>query len=309
MSRYLLKRLLQSLVAVLGVVTIVFFVQRLAGDPVLLLVPEGATRQDIETLRTQLGFDRPVLIQYLDYLAQLARFDLGRSIVKHTTVWAQIAPRIPYTLMLAGGALLVAVGIGLPVGVIIAMRRGSWLERALMSLVLVCQSLPTFWSGIIMILLFAVTWGVLPSSGSDGLASLVMPSLALGFVTMATYARVARTAVLDELSRDYVRTGYAKGLARWPVFFRHVSRNALIPLISISAIEIANLLAGAVIVETVFAWPGLGQLAVQSIEGRDFPIVQAIVLLGAVVSVSLNLVADILYSVVDPRIRLEAARA
>lgn len=309
MTRYLLKRLLQSLVAVLGVVTIVFFVQRLAGDPVLLLVPEGATRQDIETLRTQLGFDRPLVVQYLDYLAQLARFDLGRSIVKHTTVWTQIAPRIPYTLMLAGGALLVAVGIGLPIGVIIAMRRGTWLERVLMSLVLVCQSLPTFWSGIIMILLFAVTWGVLPSSGSDSLASLVMPSLALGFITMATYARVARTAVLDELSRDYVRTGHAKGLARWPIFFRHVSRNALIPLISISAIEIANLLAGAVIVETVFAWPGLGQLAVQSIEGRDFPIVQAIVLLGAVVSVSLNLVADILYSVVDPRIRLEAARS
>jgi peptide/nickel transport system permease protein len=309
MTRYLVKRLLQSLVAVLGVVTIVFFVQRLAGDPVLLLVPEGATRQDIEILRAQLGFDRPVLVQYLDYLAQLARLDLGRSIVKHTSVWAQIAPRVPYTLMLAGGALLVAVGIGLPVGVIIAMRRGTWLERVLMSLVLVCQSLPTFWSGIIMILLFAVTWGLLPSSGSDSLASLIMPSLALGFVTMATYARVARTAVLDELSRDYVRTGYAKGLARWPVFFRHVSRNALIPLISISAIEVANLLAGAVIVETVFAWPGLGQLAVQSIEGRDFPIVQAIVLLGAVVSVSLNLVADILYSVVDPRIRLEAARA
>jgi peptide/nickel transport system permease protein len=309
MTRYLLKRLLQSVVAVLGVVTIVFFVQRLAGDPVLLLVPEGASRQDIDTLRAQLGFDRPLVVQYLDYLAQLARFDLGRSIVKHTTVWTQIAPRIPYTLMLAGGALLVAVGIGLPVGVIIAMRRGTWIERVLMSLVLVCQSLPTFWSGIIMILLFAVTWGVLPSSGSDTLSSLVMPSLALGFITMATYARVARTAVLDELSRDYVRTGYAKGLAHWPVFFRHVSRNALIPLISISAIEIANLLAGAVIVETVFAWPGLGQLAVQSIEGRDFPIVQAIVLLGAIVSVSLNLVADILYSVVDPRIRLEAARS
>jgi peptide/nickel transport system permease protein len=192
MIRYLLKRLLQSVVAVLGAVTIVFFVQRLAGDPVLLLVPEGATRQDIETLRAQLGFDRPVLVQYLDYLGQLARLDLGRSIVKHTTVWAQIAQRVPYTLMLAGGALLVAVGIGLPIGVIIAMRRGTWMERALMSLVFVCQSLPTFWSGIIMILLFAVTWGVLPSSGSDSPASLIMPLLALGFVTMATCARVAR---------------------------------------------------------------------------------------------------------------------
>ena len=308
MTRYLLKRLAQSLIAIIGVITIVFFIQRLAGDPVLLLVPEGASRQDIETLRTQLGFDRPLIVQYFEYLAQLARFDLGRSIIRHTSVWVQIAPRIPYTLMLAGGALLVAVGIGLPVGIVIAMRRGSLVERVLMSIVLVCQSLPTFWSGIIMILLFAVTWGVLPSSGSDQLTSLIMPSLSLGFITMATYARVARTAVLDELSKDYVRTGYAKGLARWPVFARHVSRNALIPLISISAIELANLLAGAVIVETVFAWPGLGQLAVQAIEGRDFPIVQAIVLLGAIVSVSLNFLADLLYSVVDPRIRLESAR-
>ena len=167
-------------------ITIVFFIQRLAGDPVLLLVPEGASRQDIETLRTQLGFDRPLIVQYFEYLAQLARFDLGRSIIRHTSVWVQIAPRIPYTLMLAGGALLVAVGIGLPVGVVIAMRRGSLVERVLMSIVLVCQSLPTFWSGIIMILLFAVTWGVLPSSGSDQLTSLIMPSLSLGFITMAT---------------------------------------------------------------------------------------------------------------------------
>jgi peptide/nickel transport system permease protein len=309
MTRYLLRRLAQSLVAILGVVTIVFFVQRLAGDPVLLLVPEGATRADIDLLRAQLGFDRPLLMQFLDYLGQLLRFDLGHSIVKQGPVWQQIAPRLPYTLALAGGALLVAVGIGVPVGVAIAMRREGWIARPLMALVLVCQSLPTFWSGILMILLFAVTWGVLPSSGSDGLAALVMPSAALGFVTMATYARVTRSAVLEELSKDYVRTGRAKGLPPRAVLLRHVARNATIPLVSISAIEIANLLAGAVIVETVFAWPGLGQLAVQSIEGRDFPVVQGIVLLGAVVSISLNLVADLLYSAVDPRIRLEPGRA
>jgi len=198
-----------------------------------------------------------------------------------------------------------AVGIGLPAGILMAVRRGTPLERALMSLVLVGQSMPTFWSGILLIMLFAVTLGVLPSSGVDGARSVILPSIALGALTAATYARIARTAVLEELERDYVAAARAKGLSFRRVVARHILRNAATPIITVSALEIANLLAGAVIVETVFAWPGLGQLAVQSIAARDFPIVQSIVLLGACVSIGLNLVADVLYSVVDPRIRLE----
>jgi peptide/nickel transport system permease protein len=294
-------------VAILGTITLVFFIQRLAGDPTLLMLPEGATRQDIETLRHQLGFDQPLAVQYLDYLAQLARFDLGQSLVQRVPVLEIIAARLPYTLYLAGSALLVAVGIGLPVGIVMAVRRDTKLERVLMALVLVGQSMPTFWSGILLILLFAVTLGAMPSSGVDGIRSVVLPAIALGALTMATYARVARTAVLEELGRDYVSAAQAKGLLFRRVISRHILRNAATPIITISALEIANLLAGAVIVETVFAWPGLGQLAVQSIAARDFPIVQSIVLLSAFVSIALNLAADILYSVVDPRIRLDGA--
>jgi peptide/nickel transport system permease protein len=304
-GRFLLRRLIQSAVAILGTITLVFFIQRLAGDPTLLMLPEGATREDIETLRHQLGFDQPLAIQYLDYLAQLARFDLGQSLVQRVPVLEIIAARLPYTLYLAGSALLVAVGIGLPVGIVMAVRRDTKLERVLMALVLVGQSMPTFWSGILLILLFAVTLGAMPSSGVDGLRSVVLPAIALGALTMATYARVARTAVLEELGRDYVSAAQAKGLLFRRVISRHILRNAATPIITISALEIANLLAGAVIVETVFAWPGLGQLAVQSIAARDFPIVQSIVLLSAFVSIALNLAADILYSVVDPRIRLD----
>jgi peptide/nickel transport system permease protein len=304
-GRFLLRRLIQSAVAILGTITLVFFIQRLAGDPTLLMLPEGATREDIETLRHQLGFDQPLAVQYLDYLAQLVRFDLGQSLVQRVPVLEIIAARLPYTLYLAGSALLVAVGIGLPVGIVMAVRRDTKLERALMALVMVGQSMPTFWSGILLILLFAVTLGVMPSSGVDGLRSVILPAVALGALTMATYARVARTAVLEELGRDYVSAAQAKGLLFRRVVSRHILRNAATPIITISALEIANLLAGAVIVETVFAWPGLGQLAVQSIAARDFPIVQSIVLLSAFVSIALNLAADILYSVVDPRIRLD----
>jgi peptide/nickel transport system permease protein len=304
-GRFLLRRLIQSAVALLGTITLVFFIQRLAGDPTLLMLPEGATREDIAMLRHQLGFDQPLAVQYFDYLAQLARFDLGQSLVQRVPVSEIIAARLPYTLYLAGGALLVAVGIGLPVGIVMAVRRDTKLERALMALVLIGQSMPTFWSGILLILLFAVTLGVMPSSGVDGIRSVVLPAIALGALTMATYARVARTAVLEELGRDYVSAAQAKGLLFRRVVSRHILRNAATPIITISALEIANLLAGAVIVETVFAWPGLGQLAVQSIAARDFPIVQSIVLLSAFVSIALNLAADILYSVVDPRIRLD----
>jgi len=304
-GRFLLRRLIQSAVAILGTITLVFFIQRLAGDPTLLMLPEGATREDIETLRHQLGFDQPLAVQYLEYLAQLVRFDLGQSLVQRVPVLEIIAARLPYTLYLAGSALLVAVGIGLPVGIVMAVRRDTKLERVLMALVLVGQSMPTFWSGILLILLFAVTLGAMPSSGVDGLRSVVLPAIALGALTMATYARVARTAVLEELGRDYVSAAQAKGLLFRRVISRHILRNAATPIITISALEIANLLAGAVIVETVFAWPGLGQLAVQSIAARDFPIVQSIVLLSAFVSIALNLAADILYSVVDPRIRLD----
>lgn len=308
MSRFLLRRFGQALVTVLGVATLVFFVQRLTGDPTYLLVPETATKADIDALRHALGFDRPLLVQYLDFLRDLAHFDLGQSVVQRVPVTTIIASRLPYTLQLAAGALVVAAGLGIPAGVLLAMFRDRAIARICAAIVLAAQSMPTFWSGILMILIFAVELGWLPPSSTGGFSHLIMPSVTLGLLSMATFARITRTALLDELSKDYVRTARARGVRTMRLLFRHIARNASIPVITVSALEISNLLAGAVIVETVFAWPGLGQVTVQSILARDFLIVQGVVLLGAFVTVALNLAADILYSIVDPRIRLEAAQ-
>ncbi len=309
MAAYLLSRIGQALLSVAGVSTLVFVIMHLSGDPTVLLVPESTTAEQMAQFRHALGFDRPILAQYADYLVHLARFDLGQSYVQRIDVVDIVAARLPYTLMLATGALGVAIGVGLPIGILTGLRRGSRLERVLMPLVLAGQSMPTFWSGILMILLFAVTLGWLPSSGVDQPGSLIMPAIALGALSMATFARITRTGVIDELSKDYVRAARAKGLSGARVVLRHVLMNASIPIVTIAAIEIANLLAGSVIVETVFAWPGLGQLAVQSILGRDFLVVQALVLLGSFTYIGLNLAADILYGVIDPRIALDRRRA
>jgi len=308
MTRFLLKRLVQAALTILGVATLIFFLQRLTGDPTYLLVPETATKADIDAMRHALGFDRPLIAQYLDFITRLAHGDLGRSIVQNVDVSTIIASRLPYTLALALGALLVACGLGIPVGIALAFWRGRVASYLLSLLVLAAQSMPTFWSGILLILVFAVTLGWLPPSSTGGIEHLVMPSVALGLLSMATFARITRTALLDELGKDYVRTARARGVGGARLLFRHLLRNASTPVISVAAIEISNLLAGAVIVETVFAWPGLGQVTVQSIFARDFLVVQGVVLLGAFVTVALNLLADLLYSAVDPRIRLEGAR-
>jgi len=304
MLRHVAGRTGQALVTIWGVLTIVFFALHLSGDPTLLLVPPDATAHQIAALRHQLGFDRPLAVQYLSYLGHLARLDLGQSLVQRLPVATILAARIPYTLELSAGALLVAAGIGLPAGAAMALWRGRWAERALAPLVLAGQSLPTFWSGILMILLFGVVLGWLPTSGAQGFASLIMPAVALGALTMSTFARMMRVAMLDELGRDYVTAGRARGLSLGAVVLRHVLRNAAIPVVTVAALEIGNLMAGAVIVETVFAWPGIGQLAIQSIASRDFLVVQAVVLFVSVVYVLCSLLADLAYAVIDPRIRL-----
>ena len=308
MQGFLLRRLGQVLVTLFGVITLIFFVQRLTGDPTFLLVPETATQADIDALRHTLGLDRPLFVQYLSFLRQIAGFDLGQSVVQNVPVSTIIASRLPYTLQLAAGALTVACGLGIPVGIVLALYRQTAAARLLAGLVFAAQSMPTFWSGIMMIMLFAVTLGWLPPSSVGGFENLIMPSVALGLLSMATFARITRTAILDELTRDYVRSARARGATMGRLLVRHLARNASIPVITVAAIEISNLLAGAVIVETVFAWPGLGQVTVQSILARDFMVVQGVVLMGAFVTIALNLLADILYSAVDPRIRLDGVR-
>jgi peptide/nickel transport system permease protein len=304
MLHYVAGRLLQAIIAVFGVLTIVFVVMRFSGDPTLLLVPEGASHEYIDTLRAELGFDRPVIVQYVDYLRSLARLDFGVSVVQRIPAFDIVAARIPYTALLATGALVIAFGIGIPAGIAMAVWRGGFVERSLTAVVLTGQSMPTFLSSILLILVFGVMLDWLPTSGAGDLKALVLPSIALGALSMSTFARMARISIVDELGKDYVRAGRARGLSRAGIVCRHVLRNAAIPVVTIAALEIGNLLAGAVIVETVFAWPGIGQLAIQSIQSRDFLVVQLIVLLISFVYVVTGLLADVMYGVIDPRIRL-----
>jgi peptide/nickel transport system permease protein len=247
--------IVQALVAAFGVLTIVFFIMRLSGDPTLLLVPEGATAEQIAALRHALGFDRPLLVQYGAYLADLSRLDLGESLVQRAGVAGIVAERIPYTVELAVGALLIALGIGVPAGVVMAVWRGGIVERALAGLVLAGQSLATFWSGILLILLFGVAMGWLPTSGADSLQSLIMPSIALGALSMSTFARMTRIAVLDELSRDYVMAARARGLSlraavlriKAPIGVGHLAKQSIMVRIasSLRAVLLDLLLAHA----------------------------------------------------------------
>lgn len=304
MLSYAVQRLMQAIIAIFGVLTIVFVVMHLSGDPTLLLVPQDASAEMIAELRRQLGFDRPISVQYLDYLAGLFRLDFGLSVVQRVPALDIVLSRLPYTIQLAAGALCIAIGVGIPAGIVMATRRGTAIERFLTAVVVTGQSVPTFLSGILLIFVFGVTLRWLPTSGSAEWSAMIMPSVALGALSMSTFARMTRISIVDELSKDYVRAGRARGLSQRQVVLRHVLRNAAIPVITIAALEVGNLLAGAVIVETVFAWPGIGQLAIQSIQSRDFLVVQVIVLLISFVYVMTSVLADFVYVAVDPRIRL-----
>lgn len=301
-TRYVLGRLGQALLALFGVVTIVFFALRLSGDPTRLLVPDGATAADIERLREKLGLNASLWHQYLDFLRHAVRGDLGYSYVQGRPAIDLIAERLPYTANLAVAALLLSLLFGITVGVLTALKRGKWQERLLMPLVLVGQAMPAFWTGLLLVLVFSVGLRWLPSTGYDGPLSLLLPSVTLASLSAAAIARVTRGAVLEQLPRDYMRTARAKGAGGLRLVVRHLARNTAIPILTVAALELANLLGGAVVTEVIFAWPGLGQLTVQSVSSRDFPVVQAIVILASAVYVVVNLGTDLLYGVIDPRV-------
>lgn len=309
MARYIAGRLLQAAVSLLGVVTIIFFLVRLSGDPARLLAPQNATAADIARIRHQLGLDRSLWHQYGHFIGQAVHGNFGYSYVQAQPAMHIVLSRFPNTVELAVGALVVALGVGVPVGILSAVYRGKWPEKVLMPLVLVGQSMPAFWSGILLILVFSVKFHLFPSSGQGGLRALVLPSVTLGSLSLATVARMARGSFLEQLDREYVRTARAKGSSAVRVMFGHVFRNALLPLMTITGLEVANLLGGAVLTEVIFAWPGIGQLTVQSVNSRDFPVVQAVVILAAIVYVGVNLAVDLLYGVVDPRLRIAGGSA
>ncbi len=304
MTTYLLRRVSHSVVALWGVLTIVFLILHLSGDPALLLVPQGATQEDIARLRHDMGLDRPLAVQYGVFLQNASRGDFGRSFLQRQPALQLVLDRVPATLLLSLVALLLSVTLGVTAGVISAWKRNSWWDRIAMVLALVGQATPSFWIGIMAILVFAVWLKWLPASGYGTPQQLVLPAVTLGVLSMATLARVTRSSMLEILGQDFIRAARAKGLGEQAVLVRHAMRNAAIPVVTLVALELGVMLSGAIIVETIFAWPGIGRLAVDSILARDFPVVQAIVFLSSVIYILLNLLTDLLYTVIDPRIRL-----
>jgi len=303
-TRYLLRRLLHSAIALWGVLTIVFVVVHLSGDPARLMIPQGATQQDLDRLRQDLGLNRPLTTQYGLFLWNAGHGDFGRSFLQRQPALNLVMARVPATLQLAVAALLISVTVGVITGVVAAQRRGTWPDRAATILALVGQATPSFWLGIMLILVFALWLKWLPPSGYGSPQQLILPALTLGALSMATISRITRSSMLEILGQDYVKVARAKGLQERTVLVRHTMRNAAIPIVTLVALELGVLLSGAVIVETIFAWPGIGRLAVDSILARDFPVVQAIVFVASVIYIAINLLTDLLYTMIDPRIRL-----
>jgi peptide/nickel transport system permease protein len=306
MAQYIIRRLLQSVLVIIGVVTAVFFITNVTGDPVALMLGEASSQADQDALRAQLGLDRPLWVQYVNFMADAARFDFQPSLrFGGFSSMEVVLDRFPRTIALALCALVVSVVLSLILGVISAVKRYSKLDNAVMMFALFGQSIPNFWLGIMLILIFSVNFGWLPSQGYQLSASyLILPTITLAAPGLARLTRLTRSGMLDVLNQDYVRTARAKGLREWSVVTRHALKNTAIPLVTVIGLDFGNLLAGAIITEQIFQWNGVGQLLVTAINSRDFPVVQAAVFVIAATFVLINLVVDIMYTWLDPRVRL-----
>jgi len=301
---YVLRRLWQSALTLLGVSLLVFVVLRvLPGDPAKMLLPDGAPQSAVDELNRQLGLHEPVHVQYGIFIRSVVRGDFGQSFQYRAPALRVVTERIAATAELALAALILTVAIGVSLGILAAVRRGTRYDYASTFLAVLGQSLPNFWLGIMLILLFGVALRWLPTSGFESWRHIVLPSITLAAFPTALVARLTRSSMLEILGRDYIRTGRAKGLAERAVVLRHALRNAAVPVLTVLGLQIGTLLGGAVITESVFAWPGMGKLVVDAIFFRDFPVVQTVLIFSATIFVVLNLVVDLLYTVIDPRIR------
>jgi ABC-type dipeptide/oligopeptide/nickel transport system permease component len=302
--RYLGRRILVTL-PTLWLVTVVVFsmVRLLPGDPAETIAGLHATQESVAGLRQELGLDRPLLVQYGHFLGGLLRLDLGRSTMSRAPVLDELRPRLPVSLTLAVLSMGVAVTVGVLLGVLAALRRRSWVDYLAMSASVAGLSTPTFVLGLILILVLSVQWRLLPATGAATWWHYILPAITLGLPASAVVARMARSSLLEVLRQDFVRTAWAKGLSRPSVVYRHALKNALIPIITISGLQFGQLMGGAVVVESVFGLPGLGKLLVDRVLGRDYPVIQGVVLVAACGFVLTNLVVDLVYSLVDPRIR------
>jgi len=305
MRKYIIRRLGYSAISLVLLSLTIFFFVRVTGDPAVLLVEPGASKADLEQIRQQFGLDRPLFIQYGHFVSALVRGDFGQSFYYRTPVLELYLSRLPNSLMLAAAAMALSLLIGIPSGILAAVNVNGWWDRVGKIFSLLGLSLPSFWVGLVMILFFSVYLGWLPSSGAGTASHMIMPAFALGWFFAAAHMRMTRSSMLEVMGSEYVKLARLKGLPERLVITKHAFKNALIPVLTLAGINLVIMVNVAVVVETVFAWPGIGRLLYEGIAFRDFPVVQATVLLGGVMIVVVNLLVDILYAVIDPRIRLE----
>jgi len=303
MQRYFLTKFGESILLLLGVMVLVFFLVRITGDPANLMASREATPETIQQIRQEWGFDRPLLVQFWDFVTGAFVLDFGRSYHFRTEAMPMVLERLPATVELAAVGLLIAVVIGVPLGLVGGFNPGSVVDSVGRTLAMLAQSIPNFWLALILILFFAVRLGWLPSFGRDELKSVILPAFVLGLPVLGQIVRLTRSAVLEIRGEDFIRTAHSKGLQPRVIYTKHVLRNVSIPLISVIGVQFGYMLGGSIYIETIFAWPGLGQLLEQAIGWRDFPLIMAIAIFTSLIVLLLNLLTDLAYAVIDPRIR------
>ena len=303
MLRFFLRRFAVAVLVALTVLTLAFMLTRLSGDLAISIAGPNATAADVETIRRVYGLDRPVWVQYLDWLGRAVQGDFGTSYFFRERVADLIAARMPVTLTLGLVGLVIALVVSLPLGILAAVREGSWLDRAVGLFAMIGQAMPSFWLGLVLMIVFGLQLGWLPISGVETWEGFILPGVVLAFSAIPSLTRLTRSGMIEALSSDYIRTARAKGLSRLSILVKHGFRNAAIPVVSIAAVQLGFMLGGSVVIETVFALHGVGFLAWESISKNDFPVVQAVVLVLALIYIALTLIADLLNAVLDPRLR------
>jgi ABC-type dipeptide/oligopeptide/nickel transport system permease component len=303
MRRYLARQVVQLIIVVLGISVLAFGILHVLGDPVLLLLPQNAGKEEFERYRHLLGLDRPLYVQYWKFLSRAVLGDFGKSWYADTPAFRLVLERMPPTISLTFAGLFVALLISLPLGILAALKRHSWVDNLCTTIAVAGQAVPLFWLGIMMIIVFSVRLRWLPASGYDSWKNFLMPSFCLGAALAPITMRLVRSGVIEVMSTEFIKTARAKGLAESRVVAKHAFRNALIPVVTVLGLQFGQLLGGAIITETVFAWPGVATLTVESIRNQDFPVVQCAVVLLALLIVTVNLIVDIIVGFIDPRIR------
>ncbi len=309
MFQYVLKRLLSTLPVLIGISLLLFFMLRmLPGDPAQVLAGQMASQEDIQSIRQQLGFDKPIFVQFGLFLSRLIRFDLGRSARTQNPVLEEIGSRLPNTVLLAVAAITLACLFGIPAGIISAVRRYTWIDYLFTSMALFGISMPVFWLGLMLVVVFSVLLKWLPAGGTGSFKHIILPSFTLAAFVVAFITRMTRASMMEALSQDYITTARSKGLKEQMVIIKHALKNALIPIITVVGLQFGLLLGGAVLTETVFAWPGMGRLIVDSILARDYPVIQGAILIFGLLYILVNLVVDLIYAYIDPRIRYDGRK-